>query len=144
MARPSKFLSISLAVITVLVLRCESRKTRQTNVTRSESTLASVDTAGATEDSNSARFYVYEAGKMRDPFVKPGTGRKRVSGGPVEQGPPPMKLEIILYDEANPLAMINGQSVHLGDKISGATISSILKDRVIIEYNGKTYTKFLE
>ncbi len=86
-----------------------------------------------------------EEKKTEDSLVKPGIGRQEIGeGDPVDAGPPPMKVEIILFDEKDPLAMINGQSVHQGDKISGATISSILKDRVVIEYNGKTYTKFLE
>jgi hypothetical protein len=102
-----------------------------------------VDTAVNQEDSTSARFYVYDQGKIRDPFVKPGLKRPRGAGA-ADAGPPPLKVEIILYDDVNPLAMINGQSVRQGDTISGATIETIHTDRVIIQYRGKNYTLQLE
>jgi hypothetical protein len=70
--------------------------------------------------------------------------KRRRGSGQVDERPPPLKVEIILYDDVNPLAMINGQSVRQGDTISGATIETIRTDRVIIQYRGKSYTLMLE
>jgi hypothetical protein len=133
----------AVAGLTLCILGCGSRENSQLRTGGIVPQFSRVDTAVTQEDSTSARFYEYDPGNLRDPFVKPGVKRRRASGE-VDAGPPPLKVEIILYDNVNPLAMINGQSVRQGDTISGATIETIHTDRVIIRYHGKSYTLMLE
>jgi hypothetical protein len=47
----------------------------------------------------------------------------------------------IVYSEDYPAAAVNGQIVHEGDKISGATVVKITKDSVEFEMNGKMWTQ---
>ncbi len=101
---------------------------------------AKVDTLLAEEDSTSARLYEYRPGKLRDPFMRPGT-RTQVAGptGPAEPTPPPLTIEAIAL-AASPRAIINGRSVGVGDVIDGAKIVRINADNVEIEFHSKRYT----
>jgi len=98
------------------------------------------DSLFAREDSTSARFYVYNPGKLRDPFLRPGT-RMQASGssGPAEPTPPPLTIQGIISG-ANPRAMINGKSVGVGDVVDGAKIVQINNNSVEIEFNGRRHT----
>jgi hypothetical protein len=98
------------------------------------------DTLLSMEDSASARFYVYSPGRLRDPFVRPGT-RTQTSGpsGPAEPTPPPLNIQGLISGD-NPRAMINGRSVGVGDVIEGATVMKINSNSVEIEFNGKRHT----
>lgn len=134
---------VGVLALSVFVFGCGAKGSTRQKAGKTIPQFARVDTAVSREDSTSARFYEYDPRKIRDPFVKPGVKRKRGSGE-ADAGPPPLKVEIILYDDVDPLAMINGQSVRQGDSISGATIETIHTDRVIIQYSGKSYTLMLE
>lgn len=47
-------------------------------------------------------------------------------------------LEGIIYDEAKPLAIINGKVLKPGDSVNDATIESITATKVILRKNGTT------
>jgi len=49
---------------------------------------------------------------------------------------PPMKITGIIYDTARPQAIINGTVVSVGSNLSGASIQSIEKGRVVVRYEG--------
>jgi hypothetical protein len=57
---------------------------------------------------------------------------------PVEQAwPAELKLSGIFFRQTNPLALINGKTVGVGDEIKGIRITKIESDRVTVEWNGK-------
>jgi len=49
-----------------------------------------------------------------------------------------------IWDDENPLAIINGQILGVGEKIDGATIVEINKDNVVFEKDGKTWTQTVQ
>ncbi len=57
-----------------------------------------------------------------------------VSPGQINQ-PPNLVLNGIMYIEEKPKAIINGTVVREGDVISGATVTSITPDNVLLKYN---------
>ncbi|MCM8787774.1 MAG: hypothetical protein NC935_06990 [Candidatus Omnitrophica bacterium] len=49
-------------------------------------------------------------------------------------------LQGIIYDSQNPIALINGKKLSVGDKINDAKVINIFEDGVILEdKDGKTY-----
>jgi HD-like signal output (HDOD) protein/CheY-like chemotaxis protein len=60
---------------------------------------------------------------------------------PKESAPPAFRLNGIIYTVARPSAILNGQTVHVGDEVSGATVVSIRQTDVTLQINGlrKTY-----
>ena len=57
---------------------------------------------------------------------------------------PTFKLQGIFYRSANPSAMVNGKSVFVGDRVSGATVKGIDRQSVALEYEGQTKILTLE
>jgi putative nucleotidyltransferase with HDIG domain len=55
---------------------------------------------------------------------------------PKESAPPDFRLSGILYTVANPSAILNGKTVYVGDKVSGATVLSIGRTEVTLQING--------
>ena len=55
-----------------------------------------------------------------------------------------LHLSGILWDEANPTAIINGQIITVGGEINGKKIVEIKKDKVILEADGQTTELGLE
>ncbi len=80
--------------------------------------------------------YILEIEKYRDPFI-PLLGGKGYDEVSIKQK---MKLEGILWSPINPLVVINGETLELGDEIAGAIIERIDKDRVFLRYNKKTFS----
>jgi hypothetical protein len=57
---------------------------------------------------------------------------------PVEPAwPANLKLTGIFFRKTNPLALINGKTVGVGDEIDGTRVTKIESDRVTLEWNGK-------
>ena len=46
-----------------------------------------------------------------------------------------------MYSEDNPTAVVGKKIVHVGEKVSGATVVGIDKDSVEFEMNGKEWTQ---
>lgn len=57
---------------------------------------------------------------------------------------PTFRLQGIFYRSANPSAMVNGKSVFVGDRVSGARVRAIERDNVTLEYDGQLKTLTLE
>ena len=53
---------------------------------------------------------------------------------------PRWKLSGIVYNSIKPLAIINGKSVAVGDKLGSASIVEIKKESVIVEHSGMRVT----
>jgi hypothetical protein len=57
---------------------------------------------------------------------------------PVEPAwPADLKLTGIFFRKTNPLALINGKTVGVGDDMDGIRVTKIENDRVTVEWNGK-------
>ena len=54
---------------------------------------------------------------------------------------PEFRLSGIFYSSAQPAAIVNGQTVNVGDEVDGATVVSIERTIVTLQINGqrKTY-----
>jgi hypothetical protein len=65
-----------------------------------------------------------------------------VSLPPKESAPPDFRLNGIIYTVARPAAILNGETVHVGDQVNGATVISIGQIDVTLQINGlrKTYS----
>ncbi len=89
----------------------------------------------------------YVAGDVRDPMVAPPGALK--SAPPVQTGDavkapapttlPNMWLSGIIWDEENPIVMIDGLDLRVGDRIKGARVVEIRIDSVVLSYASKEY-----
>ena len=63
------------------------------------------------------------------------------SVAPPQKAQPEFRLQGIIYTSVRPSAMVNGQTVNVGDQIDGATVVAIGRTTVILQINGqrKTY-----
>lgn len=61
---------------------------------------------------------------------------------PKESAPPDFRLSGIIYTVVRPSAILNGETVNVGDQVSGATVISIGRTVVTLQINGlrRTYT----
>lgn len=47
----------------------------------------------------------------------------------------------IMYDAENPVAIVCGEVVHEGDTINGYKVVKIYRHKVVLEKNGRSFTK---
>jgi type II secretory pathway component PulC len=61
---------------------------------------------------------------------------------PAEKPQPEFRLNGIIYTVARPAAIVNRQTVYVGDRLSGATVVRIDRTQVTLQINGqrKTYS----
>ena len=52
--------------------------------------------------------------------------------------PAPLKLQGILYRQTNPVAVINGKTVGVGDRVGEATVTAIRPDSTDVVVGGET------
>jgi hypothetical protein len=57
---------------------------------------------------------------------------------------PPLRLSGVLWDETEPLAILNGRPLTVGGAIDGARVVSIGLDVVRLDYHGREYTLSVE
>jgi hypothetical protein len=74
-----------------------------------------------------------QMGWGRDPFVDKAPN---LSISSLQADEPSWVLGGILYDENNPVAIINGQIVRPGESIAGAKVIAIDRKKVALEING--------
>jgi hypothetical protein len=95
----------------------------------------------------------YAADDVRDPMVPLVRGRgssgDAADGGGQEEAPAPaslpsMSLYGIVWDPANPIALIDGNDVHVGDTVKGARVVSIEVDRVVLSYRSRQFVLTVE
>jgi hypothetical protein len=100
-------------------------------------------TIGKIVRANASGGYIVE--NLRDPMVAPeGALRapapaKTSTGKPAPTTLPPMWLSGIIWDPANPIAMINGLDLHVGDSVKGARVVEIRIDSVVLSFKSKHY-----
>ncbi len=80
--------------------------------------------------------YVKQIEVYKDPFI-PLLGGKVYDDDAIKDK---IKLEGILWHAKNPLVVLNGEILKVGDEIEGATIITIEKEKVVLSYNDKTFS----
>lgn len=94
-----------------------------------------------------SRVNDYVAGDVRDPMVAPSGALKTVKpvqAADVATTPEPttlpnMWLSGIIWDEENPIVMIDGLDLRVGDRIKGARVVEIRIDSVVLSFASKEY-----
>jgi hypothetical protein len=59
---------------------------------------------------------------------------------PQEKAQPEFRLNGIIYTVTRPAAIVNGQTVYVGDWVSGATVVGIDRTQVTLQINGQRKT----
>ncbi len=130
------FLAVALALFVVSALN----KARKEDIAKEDSekrdAVESVKTpaAGKLEQQS-------ERAKMkwgRDPFFEEGVVIEEEGVREVPAGEEP-SLKGILWSEKNPIALINMQSVTIGESVSGYVVVDIQRDKVVLRKDGKDY-----
>ena len=87
----------------------------------------------------------YASGDVRDPMVAP-AGALKTRTQPKAKGAvkavttlPNMWLSGIIWDPQNPVVMIDGLDLHVGDRIKGARVVEIRFDSVVLSFASKEY-----
>lgn len=81
-----------------------------------------------------AQEFIYDSHGKKDPFSPPVIKAVEKAGTEVLTG---VRLEGIIWDEKNPIAIINDKVVRIGDEVSGAKITEIRQNEVIFDINGQ-------
>jgi type II secretory pathway component PulC len=55
-----------------------------------------------------------------------------------EKTQPDFRLNGIVYTATRPAAIVNGRTVYVGDRVSGATITAIGRTTVTLQIDGRT------
>ena len=74
-----------------------------------------------------------------DPFKK-GTARTPESRSVERPSSPHWNLSGIVYSPTDPLAIINGKMVRVGDTVDDAKVAKIEKKKVTLDYSGSSIT----
>ena len=90
--------------------------------------------------------YAAGVGEVRDPMVAPAGVLKTTTTQPETAAParavtrlPNMWLSGIIWDPQNPVVMIDGLDLHVGDRIKGARVVEIRADSVVLSFGSKEY-----
>jgi hypothetical protein len=94
-----------------------------------------------------SRLGEYAADDIRDPMVAP-KGALRAASSPTTEATvaapapttlPNMWLSGIIWDLENPIVMIDGLDLRVGDRIKGARVVEIRIDSVVLSYKSKEF-----
>jgi len=101
---------------------------------------------GKITGANGQDEYVAEAMDVRDPMLAPDgvlrtTTQKKTENVPrkVVTTLPRMWLSGVIWDLQNPVAMIDGLDLRVGDRIKGARVVEIRMDSVVLSFASKEY-----
>ena len=72
------------------------------------------------------------------------TNAPQPTPAPQEKAQPEFRLSAIIYTVARPSAIVNRETVHVGDHVSGATVVAIDRTQVTLQINGQRKTCVLE
>ncbi len=79
-----------------------------------------------------AADFVYDSHDRKDPFAPPVVEVEKDINATALVG---VQLEGIIWDEANPLAVVNGKIVMTGDIVAGVEVIRITENEVIFNVN---------
>ncbi len=100
---------------------------------------------GKISRANEQDEYGAGTGDVRDPMVAPAGALKTRTQPKTEGTPkavttlPNMWLSGIIWDPQNPVVMIDGLDLHVGDRIKGARVVEIRMDSVVLSFASKEY-----
>lgn len=78
--------------------------------------------------------FIYDSRGRKDPFSPPVVKEAEKAGAEVLTG---VRLEGIIWDEKNPMAIINDKVAGIGDTVSGAKVVEIRQNEVVFDVNGQ-------
>ena len=97
------------------------------------------------------RTDAYASDGVRDPMVAPSgvlsarqSSTENETRAPAPVRLPNMWLSGIIWDPENPIVMIDGLDLHVGDSIHGARVVEIRIDSVVLSYKSKRYVLTVE
>lgn len=97
------------------------------------------------------RTDAYASDGVRDPMVAPSgalavrpSSTQRETRAPAAVTLPNMWLSGIIWDPENPIVMIDGLDLHVGDSVQGARVVEIRMDSVVLSYKSKRYVLTVE
>jgi type II secretory pathway component PulC len=79
--------------------------------------------------------FIYDDHGKKDPFGPPKMGSQDSLGENILMD---LRVEGIIWDEDNPIAVVNGKVVGVGDSVNGVKIIKIKQNEVIFDVQGKT------
>lgn len=86
--------------------------------------------------------FVYNSKGKRDPFIRISVSTQTMSQDPDLQneiGFDQVVLEGIVWDDLEPLAIINGSILAVGQTISGFMLDTIESDKIVLRKNGELH-----
>lgn len=94
---------------------------------------------------------VYSGDQLRDPMTPLAGARPSRDDGeeqqPEQAAPvalPAMSLYGIVWDPTNPVALIDGNDVHVGESVKGARVVAIDVDSVVLAYRSRQFVLTVE
>ena len=79
---------------------------------------------------------IYNSHGKKDPFAPPEINDQGQGGAEVLSG---IKVEGIIWEKDNPLAVVNSKVVMVGETVAGVLVAEIKEDEVIFEINGRRF-----
>ncbi|MBU1147881.1 MAG: hypothetical protein KKD11_05950 [Candidatus Omnitrophica bacterium] len=113
------------------------------NVQKIQAKKRSMAKSGAAITSSMSAPISFEAPEIEESTIKEGWGRDPFSLGantPEDIGFEGLAVNGIMWDEDNPLAIINDDVVKVGDMLGGLKVVEITKTSVVMEQNGERHT----
>lgn len=114
-----------------------------TNVQKVQAKRRSMAKAGETVISSLSAPISFETAEIKESAIKEDWGRDPFFLGTVSRDDielDGMVLNGIVWDEANPYAIVNSEVVKVGDKLGNMKIVEITKDSVVLEQDGNRHT----
>ena len=87
----------------------------------------------------SASKVIEQRKNQRQQALQLAWGRDPFTHGFLNEGASELNLSGILWDAAEPMAIINGETLHVGDELEGYRITAIGHDRVSVSDGSQTF-----
>ena len=138
-------LRIFLCSVSLCLLLCSGcSKPAQNNVSLPSSKKTNISAQKISEPKNKQHVFMYNTHGKRDPFIPLISENKTIMSPAgwsfISSKLPELKIEGILFDGTNSLAIINDKIVTIGDNISNCKIASITREEIVIRYMDKEYS----
>jgi|GEM_PF-2050739 len=138
-------LRIFLCSVSLSLLLCSGcSKSAQNNVGLSSPKKTNISMQKISEAKNRQHVFVYNTHGKRDPFIPLISENKTIMAQAgwsfISSKLPELKIEGILFDGINSLAIINDKIVTIGDNINNCKIASITREEIVIRYMDKEYS----
>lgn len=129
--RLERMLKLRLTQISIIILWCSSATAEVFTPLEAGRSSATVESPSETRPLTG---FIYNDHGKKDPFTPPVVKAIEKQDTDALAG---VRLEGIIWDEKNPIAVVNDKVVGIGDVISGAKIIEIKENEVIFDVNGQ-------